>query len=343
VSTPEHPRCPAWRVRCRAVLRAVACLAALLVSGCAGGEADESRGQPAPPTEAAPPTAAGPATSASTSFASTVRPFAETPELRAGSGDVADDIALHRSGHIIGTSKSERGGLEVYDRRARRLQWLALGATNNVDLRGDLVVSSNRTYERIDVLRFAGGRLRLLRSLPLPFEPYGICLFGRTVVVTAVDEGRVEQYSLTGRPLRRLSGIESQSEGCVADHARGVLYVAEEDRGIWRFAADPNGGRGGRLIDTVDGHLTADVEGLTLARGHLIASSQGDSQFAVYRRDRFVASFRVSGRGRIDGATDTDGIAASAALNLLVVHDNANSGGRSSNYKLIRLSDLFRR
>jgi 3-phytase len=309
----------------RWVARAVALGLAAALPGCGGGDADR------PPRDR---TAA---------LASTLAPFAETPDLVAGKGDDADDVAIHPSGYVIGTSKNRRGGLEVYDTDGRRVQWLPLGETNNVDLRGDLVVSSNRGRERIDVLAFRRGRVRLVRSIPVPFEPYGICMVGDTVVVTAGGTGRVEQYTLAGRRLRRLTGIAGQAEGCVADDAGNALYVGEEDRGIWRFPADPRGSRAGRLIDTVEGNLSADVEGLTFVRGRLIASSQGDSTFAVYRKDRLVATFRVVDGNGIDGASKTDGVDASAAVDLLVVHDNDNPGGESSNYKLVRLSALFGR
>jgi 3-phytase len=315
-------------------------LAAVSISGCSLSEENkESESQPTarpPPTSSAPPPRRRP------NLPSTVRPFAETPSLTIGKGDDADDVAIHPSGYVIGTNKNDEGGLEVYDRKGRRLQWLQLGETNNVDLRGSTVVASNRTRNGVDVLSFRDGRLAFLRSFSVTFEPYGVCLSGKTVIVTANDAGRVEQYSLTGKPLRRLSGIESQSEGCVADDVRGVLYIAEEERGIWRFASAARASSRGTLIDTVGGNLTADVEGLTLVKGHLIASSQGDSRFAIYRDDEFVASFRIADGGNIDGAAGTDGIDASEALNLLVVHDSENKGGESSNYKYVRLSDLFR-
>jgi 3-phytase len=315
-------------------------LAAVSISACSfSKDADETEVQPpAPPSSTSPV----PTPARQWDFPSTVRPFAETPNLTIGSGDDADDMAIHPSGYVIGTNKNQQGGLELYDREARRLQWLQLGETNNVDLRGSTVVSSNRSRDGVDVLSFKDGRLGLVRSFPVPFEPYGLCLFGNTVIVTASGAGRVEQYSLTGEPLRRLSGIESQSEGCVADDARGVLYVAEEERGIWRFAADAEASPSGTLIDTVGDNLAADVEGLTLVKGHLIASSQGESRFAIYKDDEFVASFRIADRGNIDGAAGTDGIDANEALNLLVVHDSKNKGGESSNYKYVRLSELFR-
>jgi 3-phytase len=277
----------------------------------------------------------------SSGIAAAATPFAETPDLVVGKDDEADDTAIHPDGYVIGTSKNARGGLEVYDLDAKRLQWLELGKTNNVDLRGSTVVSSNRGEERVDILSFANGRLALVRSFPVPFNPYGICLYRDTVVVTANEADNVEQYSLDGRLLRKLSGIESQAEGCVADEARGVLYVGEEERGVWRFAADPEASPEGTLVDEVGEHLEEDVEGLTLFGPFLIVSSQGDSTFAVYRNDRFVASFRIPDTDEVDGATSTDGIAAHAGLDLLVVHDAHNADGASSNYKYVRLSDIF--
>jgi 3-phytase len=337
-----HPR---RRQRQRPALRAVTLVALLLplaavsIAGCSSSQdGDETEAQPAASSPSASP--AQPPQSR-WDFPSVVRPFAETPSLANGTGDDADDVAIHPSGYVIGTDKSDEGGLEVYDRNGRRLQQLQLGKANNVDLRGSTVVASNRTRDGVDVLSFEGGRLVLLRSFTVAFEPYGICLSGETVVVTASGAGRVEQFSLTGEPLRRLSGIEGQSEGCVADEVRGVIYVAEEERGIWRFAADATATSAGTLIDTVQGNLAADVEGLTLVKGHLIASSQGDDRFAIYRDDKFVHSFRIAESGTIDRVSGTDGVDANEALDLLVVHDSENEGGESSNYKYVRLSELF--
>jgi 3-phytase len=311
-------------------------LAGGLLSGCGAGQQTRERGSGPGDSPVQPASRRG-------GFASTVRPFAETPALVVGEGDEADDVAIHPSGYVIATSKNDRGGLEVYDRRARRRQWLQLGKTNGVDLRGTTVFASNRTRDSVDVLSFTDGRLALVRSFGVPFEPYGLCLFGDTVIVTANGEGRVEQYSLSGRLLRSLSGIRSQSEGCVADDARGDLYIAEEVRGIWKFDAAPTASTTGTLIETVGDRLAPDVEGLAVVAGHLIASSQGDSSLAIYRRDRFVGRVRVAAKGPIDRVTKTDGLDANAALDLLVVHDNSNAGGKSSNYKFVELSRLFPR
>jgi 3-phytase len=106
----------------------------------------------------------------------------------------------------------------------------------------------------------------------------------------------------------------SQTEGCVVDPKSGSLYVGEEDVGIWRFSAREGARLDGKLVAPVDGkHLVADVEGLAIAEGRrrmLVASSQGDNSYALYR----LPSMRPAGRFRITagalGATEeTDGIA----------------------------------
>src|SRR5919106_5626532 len=344
------------RARVRVGIVVLACVG-LAAGGCSSSpdEADEIESSPtATGTPSSPGTSSSPGTTDTSATTETApspdpvqvardaAPFAETPDLVAGRGDDADDVAIHPGGFVIGTSKNGDGGLEVYALAAARLQWLELGETNNVDLRGSTVVSSNRSDDAVDVLAFEGGRLEHERWFPVPFDPYGICLYRDTVVVTANDDQRVEQYSLAGRRLRRLASITSQSEGCVADEDRGILYVAEEDRGIWRFDADPGASPAGTLVDGVGPHLDSDVEGLTLAGPFLIASSQGDSTYAVYRDDEFVASFRIREAADVDGADGTDGLAAEPELDLLVVHDAENAGGRSSNYKYVRLSDVFR-
>jgi 3-phytase len=93
------------------------------------------------------------------------------------------------------------------------------------------------------------------------------------------------------------------------------LYVAEEDVGLWRFAADPAASVTGMKVASVDGKtLVADAEGLALAPrgrngGFLVVSSQGDSKYTLYRLPgvTFAGYFRIGG-GTIDGTSDTDGI-----------------------------------
>jgi len=284
---------------------------------------------------------------------------------------------------VIGTDKG--GGLLVYDLAGRQLQNLQAGEMNNVDLRpaadglelGDrpvvLVVAGNRTSNSIDVFELDPATRQLRDVAGDPIEPdmevYGSCLYrsagtGKVYVFVNSKAGDVEQWELTddgsGRVVGervRAFGVESQPEGCVADDELGHLYLGEEARGIWKFGAEPDAGGTGTLIAEASssGPLVADVEGLTIARGedgtgHLIASSQGDNSYAVFRREgnnEYVASFRIGeGRG-IDGTSETDGIDVAAAplgasfpAGVFVAQDGANDG-ETQNFKLVPLEHIF--
>ncbi len=46
-----------------------------------------------------------------------------------------------------------------------------------------------------------------------------------------------------------ISGRNPQTEGMVVDQETGFLYIGQENVGIWKFQAEPNGGTTGKLID----------------------------------------------------------------------------------------------
>jgi 3-phytase len=159
-------------------------------------------------------------------------------------------------------------------------------------------------------------------------DPYGICSYrsaksGKGYFFVADKSGKIEQHELFSREgkigsrLVRSFAVSSQAEGCVCDDEQGVFYLAEEDVGIWRFAAEPDAETKGKLIAKVGEHgLKADVEGLALfcgkdGKGYLIASSQGNNTFKIYRRDgnnEFVRTIDPIA-GKFSKPTDTDGIA----------------------------------
>jgi myo-inositol-hexaphosphate 3-phosphohydrolase len=149
-------------------------------------------------------------------------------------------------------------------------------------------------------------------------------------------------------------------EGCATDDEAGNLFVGEQDWGIWKYGAEPTAARTKAdriLVDGTDvngGHITADVEGLTVVHeagggGFLLASSQGDDSFNVYRRQaphEFVRKVRVSGGQKTDDCERTDGIEAVAVnlgpafpKGLFVCQDNHNTAPApgNQNFKYVPL------
>jgi 3-phytase len=114
--------------------------------------------------------------------------------------------------------------------------------------------------------------------------------------------------------------FKSQTEGCVVDDQNGILYVAEEDVGLWRTSAEPRSGSEIRSIAEVAANpqLKDDLEGVGLydlggGRGYLVVSSQGNNSYAVFRREgdqAYLGSFAVVADGArgIDGISETDGL-----------------------------------
>jgi 3-phytase len=304
-------------------------------------------------------------------------------------GDAADDPAVWVNpadpsmSAVIGTDKG--GGLLVYDLAGRQLQYLKAGDMNNVDLRPAadgftlggrpvvLVVAGNRKSNTIGVFELDPATRQLRDVAGDAIEPdievYGSCLYrsaetGKVYVFVNSKTGEVQQWELTDDGSGRVVGeqvrsfaVKSQPEGCVADDELGHFYLGEETRGIWKFGAEPDAGDTGSLIAEASdsGPLVADVEGLAIAArpdgtGYLIASSQGDSSYAVYQREGendYVGSFRIRDGGGIDGTSDTDGIDVAATplgssfpSGVFVAQDGENDG-LTQNYKLVPLDQIL--
>lgn len=306
-------------------------------------------------------------------------------------GDAADDPAVWRNpvdpakSLIVATDKE--WGLGVYDLTGALVAATPAGRVNNVDLRADvmiggargiLVAASDRSTDpdgkiALYVLETGPVRLRHLADVPVESdgvgEVYGFCLWrsaaNQIFAFVPFNDGDVRQYALDfsdavprARLVREFK-FDSQTEGCVADDRTGLLYVAEERRGIWRVGADPDAQDAPVLFAAVDAsRLVPDIEGLAIVPrgatgGFLIASSQADnpgtgsdrppSAYVAYDLDsmRFVRRFRVVGNGNVDGATDTDGIEFAAgdfgapfSHGILVVQDGDNAPDHQ-NFKLV--------
>lgn len=308
----------------------------------------------------------------------TVTAKAETVPVGTAAADAADDPAIWRNprrpARSLIAATDKKAGLYLYGLDGKVRDFSPDGRLNNVDLigmgrRGVIVVASDRNDEAAARLRLYRLDTRREKLVPLGTvgggagEAYGVCLRRvgtRLHAFSVLKDGTVAQVAITlggsapkGRIVRQLK-LASQPEGCVVDPRSSTLYVGEEDRGIWSFDARAGGSRRGRLVAAVDGkHLVADVEGLALAPrgkrgGWLIASSQGDNAYALFRLPGLkpAGRFRIAA-GALGSTEETDGIAFHAGTfgadypaGLFVAQDGENAPA-AQNFKLVSWADVL--
>lgn len=317
----------------------------------------------------------------------------------------ADDICIwiHPSdpslSTIIGTDKEGQAWI-VYDLAGREIQHVKHGPTNNIDLRydfplggkkvtlitgkraGPAAAGSTAREQTIVMYTMDPETRRLVDVTARPIKTkmsfaYGSCMYrsaktGKYYVIVNSYDGQVEQWELfdhgqgkVGGKLVREFDVGSRTEGCVADDEYGVLYIGEENVGIWKYTAEPdeswNPKR--RLVailgpkGPISDDLNDDIEGLTLyhnsdGTGYLIASCQGKGTFVVFKREGgndYVASFRIVDGNGIDAVSNTDGIdvtnfnlGPAFPQGLFVVHDGNNENGDETNFKYVRWEAIAR-
>lgn len=247
----------------------------------------------------------------------------------------------------------------------------------------DIVCVSNRSDREIDVFRvltnsngdFAG--MEHVGEIPLgngfasgSSAPYGLAMYhsksqGIYYVLASDKKGKVSQYRLDFDPngsgesqivgtrvagLRDVSRNNSEVEGIVADDERDVIYIAAEDKGIYRYATDSSGVMTGKrtTVATASGNdaLVPDLEGMTMyygndGTGYIISSVQGNSTYAVFDREfegsqpnKFLKTFSIKNVEKTDSLAVTNvNLGGLYDSGMLVVHDGV--GGSPTRYKFI--------
>jgi 3-phytase len=305
----------------------------------------------------------------------------ETTPVGTPNADAADDPAIWRNAAdpsqslIVGTDK--KAGLYVYGLDGRTRDFLDAGRVNNVDLKDGVVIGGTpgilvAASDRNDI---AKARVALFRLDPATAkltalgtvdggagEAYGICLGRDEAGLSAfmvLKDGTIHQLLIDasgaapiGRIVRTMK-LGTQSEGCAVDDRTHILYVAEEDVGLWRFDARATGSTAPTQIAAADGkNLVADAEGVAIAPtgekdGYVLVSSQGDNAYVVYRLDddSYVGRFRVVD-GTVGGSEETDGIelmlgdfGPAYPGGLFIAHDGHNAAA-AQNFKLVAWDDI---
>ncbi|WP_037807626.1 phytase [Streptomyces sp. NRRL F-2580] len=318
-------------------------------------------------------TLALPAASAHAAAVSVTATVETTPVSHGG--DAADDPAIWvhptdpAKSVVVATDK--KGALEVYDMTGARIQRITGDYGNNVDLRGNIVVSADDEAAdgngamhiyRIDP---ATRQLKRLKDVPTEVTAHGICLYtspasGKLYAFPNSTSGRVEQWELAVKgdsvtaTSVRLWDAGSAVEGCYADETTGKLYLGEEDVGVWVYGAEPTAGTSRTKLDSTGsgGHITADTEGVTAAGNRIYVSSQGSNDFTVYDRTTraYLGRFSVSNGTAADDCEDTDGIDATAANlgpafpeGVFICQDGSNGAPGTSgnqNFKFVPLQRI---
>jgi 3-phytase len=261
--------------------------------------------------------------------------------------DSADDPAVWYNENapslslIFGTNK--KGGIMVFNLDGKLIRYHNAGLPNNIDIRkgfqlgerkADIAGFSNRERNTIELYEILpdGEMIYLLHGEVKPIfmgEVYGFCLYHnrKTSMFYAVinsKDGEIELWHINGSSgtvdLKHIKSYKtsSQPEGMVADDINEVLYVGEEDKGIWRFDLKSNDPEEPRLLPEgsigSNKALKDDIEGLAICYnnegGYLVASSQGNNSYAVFellRENKYLGSFRITGN-KYDAVEETDGI-----------------------------------
>jgi 3-phytase len=287
-------------------------------------------------------------------IAASVVPDAETGAVLSpqADDDAADDMAIWVNAAapdkslLIGTNK--KGGVVVFDLKGAEKAFYPTGRINNIDVMYgfsmgkklvDIVGCSNRSDQSIDLFSInpADGALSDLAAGTLKVDTqkvqdvYGFCFYQskrtrKPYLFVSGKNGAVQQFELIATAdekidlkLVRHLQFDSQTEGMVADEDFGVLYVGEEDRGIWKLPAEPDAGSTRILVENSgenNPNIAYDVEGLALYKingsgGYLLASSQGNFSYAVFERagnNKYLTSFKITDSPSVDGVEETDGI-----------------------------------
>lgn len=294
--------------------------------------------------------------------------------------DAADDPAIWyneanpAASTIIGTNKQY--GLHVYDLNGVEVQSLPIGKINNVDIRStkdcqgnsiDVVAGSNRSAKSVDIhVINSNGTVgnQLLRIDLGKFKPYGFSLYhdasGLSAYVNA-KSGETRQYLVscnagkwTARLVRTLK-LKTQVEGMVADDENQIIYIGEEEKAVYAFEANVNGGTKPMMIPestSANKYIDYDIEGVALLPPHyLLVSSQGNFSYAIFdlKDQVYVTSFALLD-GAFDGVEETDGLEICAKPmgdkypeGILVVQDGFNFDGevkKTQNFKIVDLRKI---
>lgn len=163
--------------------------------------------------------------------------------------------------------------------------------------------------------------------------------------------------------VHRRIHLDGECEGAVADDELGALYISEEEKGVWKFAADGPKDKieVGQIIAKVEfpNPLREDVEGIALytqpnGQGYIVICCDKTSDFVVLDRQKphdYIGRFKVTEGDNVDGVDECDGIDITSANlggafadGLVVMQDDKNLSAAGTeekqNFKLVPWAEI---
>ena len=312
-----------------------------------------------------------------------VKPSVETQPVPL-QGDVADDPAIWvhpkdgKKSLVLGTNK--KAGLHVYDLAGSEVQVIENGRLNNVDLiqgftlKGltmDIAAASHRDHSSIVLFSMDAqtGLVNVQNEINTGLtDVYGFCMGrdpeGNPLALINAKDGRYEVYAITdslqgwqGERVREFA-LPSQPEGCVYDRQQHLIFMGEEDGGIWTLDYQSPNSQPKKVVSVNGDWLVDDVEGMdiyyTQEKSILVVSSQGNDSYVLLDTQAphsFIHNFKIGLNlsAGIDGASETDGLSVTSAnlgkgfeKGMLVVQDGRNYlPDDLQNFKYVAWQDIL--
>lgn len=243
-------------------------------------------------------------------------PTAETSEPIAAQPAAANSLALSPVSAQIDSeywrllpenSPAERAaansaGLWLVDAKGDTVAHLP-GRFASLDLRsaqdGMILASVTTGIEQPLLVHYDSRQQRFSEPLRLPPSPYKIeslCLYhddaSNLLLFTIGEEGLGDQWLVASQTrlldqaqhVRRLS-LPPQSEFCAVDDDRHLLYVSEENVGIWAYGAHPEAELSREPVDLLQpfGSIKGAAGALSVSQGTLLATDPKARQLHVYQ------------------------------------------------------------
>ncbi len=188
--------------------------------------------------------------------------------------------------------------LAALNQSAELLDWrYPVTLQNGKTSRSELVAASLFLPEQqaaLIALDPSTGSLRELLRIPTPeFKIESLCLSqvkGYLSLYLLDERGTAEHWLVVDKNgkaaaklLRRLA-IAPNSKACAVDDQQDLLFIAEEDIGIWAQGASEESAPGRKIVDLQQpfGKLPGSVESLAIIPQGLVAAIAEEKQLAIY-------------------------------------------------------------